>query len=94
VTSHVRNGDTLSGIAARHGTSVKQLRQLNNLQHDRLKIGRALLLQPGSTRYVVRAGDTLSAIAKRHKVSLRQLQSWNPSQGKLLKPGQTLTLYL
>lgn len=93
-TYHVRKGDTLGGIAARHGTSVKQLRQLNNLQHDRLKIGQALLLQPGSTRYVVRAGDTLSAIAKRHKVSLRQLQSWNPSQGKLLKPGQTLTLYL
>ena len=90
----VRKGDTLGGIAARHGTSVKQLRQWNSLQHDRLKIGQTLKLQPGSTRYVVRSGDTLSAIALRHKVSIRQLQSWNPSLGKLLKPGQTLTLYL
>lgn len=92
----VRKGDTLGGIAARHGTSVKQLRQLNNLQHDRLRIGQTLLVKPGSgsTRYVVRAGDTLSGIAQRHKVTVRQLQSWNPSQGKLLKPGQTLTLHL
>lgn len=90
----VRKGDTLGAIAARHGTSVKQLRQLNTLQHDRLRIGQTLLIKPGSTSYVVRSGDTLSAIAKRHKVSLRQLQNWNPSQSKLLKPGQTLTLHL
>ena len=90
----VRKGDTLGAIAARHGTSVKELRQLNKLQHDRLKIGQTLMVKPGSTSYVVRSGDTLSAIAKRHKVSLRQLQSWNPSQSKLLKPGQTLTLHL
>ncbi len=90
----VRKGDTLGAIAARHGTSVKQLRQLNNLQHDRLKIGQTLLIKPGSTRYVVRAGDTFTGIAQRHKVSVRQLQSWNPSQSKLLKPGQTLTLHL
>ncbi len=40
----VRKGDTLIAIAARHGTSVKQLRQWNNLRHDRIRIGQTLTL--------------------------------------------------
>ena len=41
-THHVRPGETLSGIAARHGTSVTRLRTENNLQGNRILAGQRL----------------------------------------------------
>ena len=38
----VRKGETLSEIAARNGTSVKKLRQLNGIKGDRINIGQKL----------------------------------------------------
>ena len=38
----VRRGDTLSGIASRHKTSVRNLRQLNNLKGSTLRVGQLL----------------------------------------------------
>lgn len=40
----VENGDTLSGIAARYQVSLTQIRQLNKLNNDYLKIGQELLI--------------------------------------------------
>jgi membrane-bound lytic murein transglycosylase D len=42
----VRRGDTLSGLAQRHNTSVRALREANNLNGDMLSIGQKLRL-PG-----------------------------------------------
>ncbi len=42
----VRRGDTLSGLAQRHNTSVRALRDANNLNGDMLSIGQVLRL-PG-----------------------------------------------
>ncbi len=38
----VRQGDTLSGIAARYGTTVRDLKAANNLKSDLIKVGQAL----------------------------------------------------
>jgi membrane-bound lytic murein transglycosylase D len=38
----VRRGDTLSGIARRHKTSVRNLRQLNNMKGSTLRVGQGL----------------------------------------------------
>jgi membrane-bound lytic murein transglycosylase D len=43
----VRRGDTLSGLAQRHNTSVRALREANNLNGDMLSIGQKLRL-PGN----------------------------------------------
>ncbi len=42
----VRRGDTLSGLAQRHNTSVRALREANNINGDMLSIGQVLKL-PG-----------------------------------------------
>ncbi|MBT6147235.1 MAG: LysM peptidoglycan-binding domain-containing protein, partial [Gemmatimonadetes bacterium] len=38
----VRRGDTLSGIAVAHGTTVSNLRRLNNLRADNIRVGQTL----------------------------------------------------
>jgi len=42
----VRAGDTLYAIARRHGTTVEQLKALNNLKGSALSIGARLVVQP------------------------------------------------
>ncbi|MGE9290816.1 MAG: LysM peptidoglycan-binding domain-containing protein, partial [Puniceicoccales bacterium] len=42
----VRSGDTLSEIAARAGTSVSRIKNLNNMTSDRIRIGQKLIV-PG-----------------------------------------------
>ncbi|HET7677939.1 MAG TPA: LysM domain-containing protein [Candidatus Limnocylindrales bacterium] len=46
-TYTVKYGDTLSGIAARHGTTVEALKQLNNISDPRrIRPGQVLVLPP------------------------------------------------
>lgn len=47
-TIRVRSGDTLYGIASRHGTTVAVLRSLNALRSDRLAVGQRLDVPSGS----------------------------------------------
>jgi LysM repeat protein len=72
----VRSGDTLSGIAWRHGTSVWAIVQANGISNpNRIYAGQRIFLPggappPGGAWYTVRWGDTLSSIAWRHGVSV------------------------
>jgi len=82
----VQRGDTLGGIASRHGISVGQLAAANALKPDRpIRVGQLLKL-PGHARSAVPAGgqvhkvvrgDTLGGIAARYGVSLGQLAAAN-----------------
>ena len=38
----VRRGETLSSIAAKHGTTVGKLKKLNNLRSDRIRYGQRI----------------------------------------------------
>lgn len=108
-TYRVVRGDTLGGIAARHGTSVAALARLNGLSPDaRILVGQQLKLSgdPGGSAavagsYRVVRGDTLGHIATRHGVSVAELARMNglkPSAGirigQLLKvPGQQMRVH-
>ncbi|MCH8550704.1 MAG: N-acetylmuramoyl-L-alanine amidase [Natronospirillum sp.] len=43
----VRTGDTLSGIATRHGISVNRLREINNMNSDVIRVGQTLRVPNG-----------------------------------------------
>ena len=86
----VRSGDTLSEIAASHGTSWRTIYAHNRAtigsDPDALRVGQVLTLgrsgsgpsSPSvSSGYVVRSGDTLSTIAARHGMSWQQLHALN-----------------
>lgn len=100
----VQAGDTLSGIAARHGIPLRALRRQNAIKGDMLRVGQSLIIPGGTdgTRLAdrttteevrVQPGDTLTGIAARHDVSVDDLTRWNQIQrDDYLHPGQRLTL--
>ena len=98
----VRRGDSLSVIAHRFGTSVRQLKNLNDLSGNLIRVGQRLrvnrdVLEAGAvtkagevTWYRVRWGDNLSVIAHRFGTSIRQLKRLNGLSGNLIRVGQRL----
>jgi murein DD-endopeptidase MepM/ murein hydrolase activator NlpD len=76
----VQPGETLGGIAQRHGTSVSALMRENDLAApDRILAGSTITIPAagGSAHHVVGFGESLSAIAARYGVSTAQLVEWN-----------------
>ena len=78
-TIRVAAGDTLSGLALRHGTTVAALQQANGLSGDLVLAGQRLRLPEGGAaapsggrEHVVRAGETVSAIAARYGSSVER----------------------
>ncbi|MEW5738304.1 MAG: phage tail tip lysozyme [Myxococcota bacterium] len=102
----IRPGDTLSGIAARHRTTVAALMRANpqiknpNLIYSghRLNLpGSSDSFQPvpsgGGARYTVRPGDTLSAIGARFGVSYQSIARANGiANPNLIYSGQQLVI--
>lgn len=106
-TYTVRQGDTVSGIAARFGLSAQEVLVRNGLGWNTIiHPGQTLHLAsapaaptaaPASTgtsgSYHVKSGDTVSGIAARVGVSTSAiLAANNLSQRSLIYPGQTLTI--
>jgi LysM repeat protein len=42
----VKSGDTLTSIADKHGTTIRAIRNANNLKTDRIKVGDKLIIPP------------------------------------------------
>lgn len=64
----VRSGDTLTGIASRHGTTVPALARLNGLDPSNVLLSGATLRLPAARNgvgrsHLVRRGETLSGLA-------------------------------
>ncbi|WP_115787286.1 lytic transglycosylase domain-containing protein [Arthrobacter silvisoli] len=93
----VKPGDTISGIAARHGLNTNSVLKLNRLSPtsiiypgQRVKLN-ASSAAPASRpaapaavptgTYTVKPGDTLSGIAERHGVGLSKVFAWNGLNG-------------
>ena len=100
----IRPGDTLWELARTHGTSVAELRALNDLPgNGTIYAGRQLRLSGssgssggsgggGETSHRVRAGETLSHIALRYGVSQRTIARRNGLSGGRVYAGTTLAV--
>lgn len=99
-TYTVKSGDTLSGIAAAHGTTWQELQRINGLANANLIFPGQVLKLPGGGKpapqkrtYVVKSGDTLSGIAARYGTSWQALAQKNGlSNPNLIYPGQVLRI--
>ena len=103
----VAKGETLSHIAARHGTSVAALQRANRLTSTRLRIGQRLsvpgsatspaavraVASSGAREHRVVEGDNLWVLARRYGTNVDALASANDlPQDATLRPGQRLQL--
>lgn len=95
-TYTVKKGDTLYKIANMFGLSVVELRNLNNLTTDILKIGQVLKIRENNypsvdtDSYIVQKGDTLYAIASKFKTTVDVLKQLNNLVTNTLYIGQVL----
>ena len=97
----VKSGDSLWNIANRYGTTVNELKALNNLTSNNLSIGQVLKIPVSSTdtgtiltgnTYVVKSGDSLWNIANRYGTTVNELKTLNNLTSNNLSIGQVLRL--
>ena len=91
----VRKGDNLTHIARRFEVSLALLRQLNQIDGDRLRVGQKLVLRPSSLDegvHIVRPGETLSSIGRKYGLDVAALQRINDIAGSRILVGQKLRL--
>lgn len=88
ITYTVKSGDTLSGIAAKYGTTYQAIASLNGISNpNKIYVGQKLKISKGSTSsassssskqyYTIKSGDTLSGIAVKYGTTVAKLQSLN-----------------
>lgn len=93
----VEKGDSLWSIAKKFGTTVDNLKSINNLSGNMLSIGQKLKISesasPSSgTYYIVKKGDTLYSIASKNGLTVNELKSLNDLTSDTLTIGQSLLI--
>ena len=102
-TYTVKSGDSLWNIANKYGTTVNNLKTLNNLTSDFLQIGQVLRVpssesgvQGGTTNdnqtYIVKNGDSLWKIANTFGTTVNNIKSLNGLINDNLSIGQILLI--
>lgn len=96
-THTVMRGETLSGIAASYGVTVRDLRRKNHLRNaDLLQPGQKLFIPAGATAFIehrVAKGESLGSIASRYKVAVADIRASNTLKNpNLIQPGQVLRI--
>ena len=93
-TYRVRSGDTLTGIARKHGVSMMTVWWANNLTaKDDLHIGQILTIPPVSGLIVtVGPSDTLETLAAKYAIDPTSIVDANQLDDPNLVIGQTLTM--
>ena len=97
-TYRVKRGDTLGKIAYRYGTTIANLKRINNLRSSRIIAGKTLKVprNPSSKKWIahnVQRGDTLSEIADTYKVKVSDIRKWNSLPSTRINRGQRLAIY-
>ena len=94
----VQKGDTLWNISKKLGTSVNELKELNNLTSNLLFIGQKLKVPSYMTAedsniiYVVKSGDNLYNIAKNYNTTVKDIKTFNNLVSDDLKIGQIIKI--
>jgi len=97
-TYTVQSGDSLYSIARKLGTTVNELKSLNNLTSNNLSIGQILKIpsefvsEDENEIYSVQAGDSLYSIANKFNTTVDELKTLNNLKSNILNIGQLLKI--
>jgi membrane-bound lytic murein transglycosylase D len=100
----VRSGDTLGGIAQKHGVKLASIKSANTISSSSIRVGQTLVIPnghyssskssgSGPVSYKVKSGDTLWEIASKHNVTVADIKKWNNLKSNNLALGKKLTIY-
>ncbi|WP_206166381.1 LysM peptidoglycan-binding domain-containing protein [Mammaliicoccus sciuri] len=84
----VKEGQSLDNIAKEYGTSVSEIKSLNNIDVD-VTVGQTLKVLEDNI-YTIQEGDTLNKIAKKFDVKVSDLKEWNNLSSDLIIVGDEL----
>ena len=102
----VKKGDTLWDISKKYNITINELKKLNNLSTNLLKIGQILKVKkidqttniPDDSEtqsintYVVQKGDNLYSIANKYDTSVEELKNINNLSTNIIQIGQVLKI--
>lgn len=88
----VKKGDTLYKIANMYGTTVDNLKALNNLKNNNLSIGQKLIVPSKNKIYIVQKGDSLWSIARKYDTTVDSIKRNNNLTTNVLQIGQKLKI--
>ena len=94
----VQSGDSLYSIARKLGTTVEELKRINNLTSNTLSIGQILKIpsefvsEDENELYTVKKGDSLYSIANRFNTTVDELKRINNLTSNILNVGQLLKI--
>ena len=88
----VQKGDTLYKIANMYGTTVDNLKTLNNLKSNILSIGQKLIIPLQNKIYIVQKGDSLWSIARKYGTTVDSIKKNNNISTNVLQIGQKLKI--
>ncbi|SLM91261.1 NLP/P60 family protein [Brachybacterium faecium] len=88
----VEKNDTLWDLANKHKTTVKDLKEINNLDSDNIQIGQQLKVAENKDTYVVKSGDSLWKIAQANHTSVEELKNINKLTSNTIFVNQKLEI--
>lgn len=98
----VKKGDSLYSIANKYNTTVDELKRINNLTSNILRIGQVLKLpsdkvsdvekEENTISYTVQKGDSLYSIARKYSTTIDKIKDLNNLTTNLLSIGQVLLI--
>ena len=103
--AHAEKGDTLFALVKRFDTSVPEIKRMNNIKGNTLKVGQVLRFNnkahaekeagnKGEAKtYVVKKGDSLQEIAQRNGSNIDKIMQLNNLSNKdNIQPGQVIVV--